>query len=198
VPGTPRPSPTTAETPGATPPTATPSPTTPAAATATATTAGPGPTPTHTKAPPIPGLYIELEGEPLQAANAAPGVAIPPQELTLRNRAISTVTAKYRLRASFGGGSSAFFEGLNVRACRRASDGSWPCYYEGTLRDMLLTPDAGQPGTTPDMLVSPGQAQRWRFTYTPDSSLGNWAQGATCTFSIVVEATEASNPGWLP
>lgn len=139
-----------------------------------------------------------LEGEPVHAVNAAPGVPLPLQELTFRNRASSTVAAKYRLRAALVDGDSAFFAGFNVRACRQASDGTWPCYYDGPLLDMLLTPDAGHPGSAPGMVVNPGGSEQWRFTYTPDSGLGNWAQGASCTFSIVAEATEAGNPGWLP
>lgn len=99
---------------------------------------------------------------------------------------------KYRFRSQKTSETVAgFFDLLKIRVYRKES-GSFVNKWEGYLKDL----DVNQYVVSAMADLAPNSTHEWKFDLGLDSRADNIYQGASATFSLVVEATQVGNPGW--
>ncbi|HOG45273.1 MAG TPA: SipW-dependent-type signal peptide-containing protein [Anaerolineae bacterium] len=139
-------------------------------------------------------LAVALSGPSFGIGDVEPGEVCGGHDVVFSNLAspASTLPVKYRLRAEKTDGSDELYDHLLVKVNWKAqsTDPLWTKRYIGPLKTMLIS-------GYPDMAnVAPGSSQYWEFIYSVASDTPDSAQGESCTFSIIAEATQVSNPGW--
>ena len=135
---------------------------------------------------------------PLTLGPAEPGVWSEQYQVNVYNRMASTMKAKYKITAAKESQTaSGFWSLINVRVrhtfAGTPDPANWPIIYEGALKDMeinSLTDVIGDGGI--DININ----HVFYYEFQLDPSAGDTYQGASCTFDLVLYATQFSNPGW--
>jgi len=136
-----------------------------------------------------PGLFKYNVGDPFTSDSGSHNLPM----LHIQN--MGTLTFKYRIYATFGGQSvGGFWDLLWVKAYRaEGSSTNYVMKWEGLLKDMDTNVGSFMSGVGD---LAPGSSHDWRFDIGLDSTANNTYQGASSTFSFVVDATQPTNPGW--
>ncbi len=136
----------------------------------------------------------EIRGASFTLGNAAPDVWYGPSDtITFFNHTVnSTLPVKYKISSEFVSQSvGGLYDKVNIKVERREGD-NWVGYYNGPLNALLIGP--GQCGAMAN--VPSGESHDWRIWLQVDKSAGNGFQGATATFNLLFDSTQANNPGW--
>lgn len=125
-------------------------------------------------------LKPNLEGNPFTVAAGQPGAICGTQEVVYKNNQ-STIDVKYRFSSKFVSGNGDLYNLIYVKVFKDST-----LVNQGWLKDLNIGPET----------MAVNGAQTWKFEYAVHSSVGNWGQGASCSFNIVADSTQTINPGW--
>lgn len=136
-----------------------------------------------------PGLYKYNVGDSFDSL--LPGNNLP----MLHVQNMGSLDFKYRIYPVFSSQTvGGYWELLWVRVYRaEGASNTYVKKWEGLLKDMDTNVGSFMPGVGN---LSSGSSHDWRFDIGLDSTANNTYQGASATFSIVVDATQTNNPGW--
>lgn len=112
-------------------------------------------------------------------------------QLTISNNNTGTIDAKYRFKEEVATQDLDIYSFLNVKVYRDES-GVWVKHYEGPLSGMVL--DGSIVSAMNNLAVS--DSHLWKFAFQLDPSATDEYQGGNATWNLLVDATQALNPGW--
>ncbi len=132
-----------------------------------------------------------------QVGGMAPGVTEGPYYINVFNQPnnSSSLPIKYRWYAQKTGGSMAFFDKLWVKVqhgnCVAGGIDNKYVIYDGWLKDLQFNS-----GQAISEQLDPNISHCYEFMFTLHKSAGNDLQGEAVRFDLIVDATQADNPGW--
>jgi predicted ribosomally synthesized peptide with SipW-like signal peptide len=147
-------------------------------------------------------ISINTEGSthPFTVGNLMPGEWTGNYNLGVYNSG-STVPVKYRITSDFVWDSAGgFYNLINVRAAHTfaGTPGNWCATGSGLIKyeGPLYLLDVNSIDDAISDTLGLNITHVWQLCFGLDSTTTNNYQDASATFNIVVDATQATNPGW--